>query len=123
MNFLNNLQSSATDTSKGVDSGLAQCNPDVDLNCDGVIQTWEAINETPRVIFGTIGAAHLLIHIYLFFADKYASLYGFGFETLKKAAMSLGFLFAWIFSLSELALWLISYSEIEIVLDIFYVCS
>ena len=123
MNIILNNFASATATSKGVDNGMASCDPNVDLNCDGVIQAWEAVNEVPRVIFGTVAAAHLLIYIYLFFADEYFTTYGFGFENLKKTSMSLGFLFAWIFSFVEMAFWFISYAESEIVLDIFYIYS
>jgi len=58
------------------------------------------MDDSPRVIFGIIGAAHAALWLYTYFADSHASIYGFSFENWYTSTRSMAFLMAILFSLT-----------------------
>lgn len=125
MNNINNLDfntislASATDVS----TGTYVCNPKVDFDCNGLIESWEKVNEVPRVIFGTMAMMVTALTLYSSLSDKFMINYGFMFGTWLSAGVAMLFIMTCIFSFPQMLFWWISYSESLGMIDIYYVWS
>jgi len=86
------------------------CNKEVDLNCDGKVESWEKANDIPRIIFG--GAATLLTGhaLYTVLANQFYKHQDFMFANWFSAAGTLELIFAAIFSFPMMLIWMASYS-------------
>ena len=125
MNNINNLDfntinlASATDVS----TGKYVCNPQVDFDCNGLIESWEKVNEVPRVIFGTMAMMITALTLYSSLSDRFMVVYGFTMKTWISAGVAMLFIFTCIFSFPMMLLWWFSYIESLAVIDAFYFVS
>jgi len=98
-----------------------KCNKDVDLNCDGKIESWEKANDIPRIVFG-VSSLLLTGHaLYVVLANEFYVRTGFLFANWFSAAGTLEMIFAGLFHFPLMLIWMASYSQNLAVLDAFYI--
>jgi len=107
---------SATDVSQG----KYVCNPKVDFDCNGKIESWEKVNEVPRVIFGAMSMIIFALSMYSTFANKFMENYMFGSKSWFAVGVWMLFIMTWFTSFLEMIFWWLSYTQVSILLDIFY---
>jgi hypothetical protein len=78
------------------------------------------MDDSPRVLFGILGAGHAGLWFYTYWANSYASNYGFSFENWYTSTRTVAFLFAILFSLTQAVSWGISYVDTLTMLIAFY---
>jgi len=66
-------------TATDVSTGNYVCNPKIDFDCNGLIESWERIDDAPPVIYGSMNMIVLALAIYSYFGDKFYENYGFNF--------------------------------------------
>jgi len=97
------------------------CNRNIDLNCDGKIESWEKADDIPRIVFGTFAMILWAHSLYTVLANEWYLRTKFYFGSIFSAAGTLELIFASIFSLPLMLLWWATYSNNLGTIDAFYV--
>jgi len=107
---------SATDVS----TGKYVCNPKVDFDCNGKIESWEKVNDVPRVIFGAMGMIITALSLYSLLANDFIKHFGFSYYTWFSAGNATLFIFTCFTSFPQMLFWWLSYIDSLALIDIFY---
>jgi len=99
------------------------CNRNIDLNCDGKIESWEKADDIPRIVFGTFSMILWAHSLYTVLVNKWyqPDHTGFMFKSLFSAAGTLELIFSTIFSMPLMIMWWATYSNNLATIDAFYV--
>jgi hypothetical protein len=60
---------------------MNKCNRAVDLNCDGVIESWERADDFPRLVFGVVSLWFTASAMYIIFYENWMGRYTFNAYT------------------------------------------
>lgn len=99
------------------------CNKLVDLDCNGVIESWERANDFPRIVHGLSSLVFSMSATYIIGINAWTKTIGFKADTWQSLCGLLNMIFSIIFALPLFFMWLFSYSGSLGVLDAFYIWS
>ena len=82
----------------------------VDLNCDGIIEAWETVDDGPRVITGALATFNMALILYMYVSRGYAETYGLRFTDMRHAGMTISYVLSMLFPTVNVIAWTVSYS-------------
>merc|ERR1711865_130090 len=100
------------------------CNRSVDLDCNGVIESWERANEIPRIVFGVFAMMFSASSLYIVLANRFWYNYNIAkLETFQSAAGLINLILSVFTAMPLFFMWLATYSNSLDVIDAYYVFS